>query len=266
MSTLASESQNNRAEADAKQSMVIAVSGATGLVGTAVCTAFGSSGNRVLRLVRRPSTRSVDEIYWNPEDDIENTAPLQKLNAIVQLAGENIADGRWSTEKKLRVRNSRVQGTRTLCEQIGKMERPPQVLVCASAIGCYGDRDDVKLTEESEPGAGFLADVCREWEAATEPAIDRGVRVVNLRIGVVLSQNGGALAELLTPFRMALGGRVGSGQLPKRPPSQVPRVAHGNVRRCSRLGFPAENTGHEPISGRRNCRHETVLRQRQLHR
>jgi uncharacterized protein (TIGR01777 family) len=212
MVTLASESQNNGAEAETKQSMVVAVTGATGLVGSAVCKAFGAAGDRIMRLGRSPSIGSIDEILWNPEDGISNTARLERTDTIVHLAGESIANGRWTSNKKERIHNSRVRGTHKLCEQIAEMERPPQVLVCASAIGYYGDRGNVELTEQSEPGSGFLADVCREWEAATQPASDRGVRVVNLRIGVVLSRKGGALAQMLTPFRMGVGGRIGSGR------------------------------------------------------
>jgi uncharacterized protein len=212
MVRLASESQTNGVEKEAKQSMAIAVSGASGLVGSAVCHAFGAAGDRIMRLGRSPSMESTDEILWNPEDGISNTARLERTDAIVHLAGESIANGRWTSNKKDRIRNSRVRGTHKLCEQIAEMERPPQVLVCASAIGYYGDRGNAELTEESEPGSGFLAEVCREWEAAVQPASDRGVRVVNLRIGVVLSRKGGALAQMLTPFRMGVGGRIGSGQ------------------------------------------------------
>lgn len=212
MATLASDSKNVGAPTDAEPPMVVAVSGASGLVGSAISHAFGASGNRVLRLVRHPSGEAMDEICWNPNEGIENLAHLENVDALVHLAGENIASGRWTSNKKQRIRQSRVQGTHNLCEQIVEMERPPRVLVCASAIGYYGDRGNEKLTEESKPGTGFLADVCREWEAATQSASNRGVRVINLRIGVVLSRKGGALAHMLTPFQIGFGGRIGSGQ------------------------------------------------------
>jgi uncharacterized protein (TIGR01777 family) len=130
----------------------------------------------------------------------------------VHLAGENIAKGRWNARKKARIRDSRVNGTRLLSEALTRLSKPPAVMVCASAIGYYGDRGDEVLREESASGSGFLAEVCRQWEAAAEPARKRGIRVVHLRIGVVLSPEGGALAQMLFPFRMGLGGKLGSGR------------------------------------------------------
>jgi len=129
---------------------------------------------------------------------------------VVHLAGESIA-GRWTVAKKTRIRDSRVQGTSTLAAALARTGRPPKVMVCASAIGIYGDRGDEVLREESAPGSDFLAEVSQQWEAATEPAARAGVRVVSLRIGVVLSRRGGALGRMLTPFRMGAGGRIGSG-------------------------------------------------------
>jgi hypothetical protein len=131
---------------------------------------------------------------------------------VVHLAGENIASGRWNAVRKARIRESRVRGTQLLCEALSHAAKPPGVLVSASAIGIYGDRGDELLTEASPPGRGFLPEVCAAWEAATEPARARGIRVVNLRIGVVLSRNGGALASMLTPFKLGLGGVIGSGR------------------------------------------------------
>jgi uncharacterized protein (TIGR01777 family) len=137
---------------------------------------------------------------------------LEGLDAVVHLAGENIADGRWTDEKKRRIRESRVQGTRALCEALAQLENKPKVLVCASAIGYYGDRGETLVDENSSAGGGFLSDVCQEWEQATEPARKAGIRVVNLRIGVVLSPKGGALAKMLLPFQMGAGGNLGSGK------------------------------------------------------
>jgi uncharacterized protein (TIGR01777 family) len=137
---------------------------------------------------------------------------MEGLDAVVHLAGENIATGRWNAAKKARIRDSRVQGTRLLCEALAQLVHPPRVLISTSAIGYYGDRGAHTLRENSAPGRGFLAEVCQAWEAATAPAVQRGLRVVLLRLGMVLSPTGGALARMLTPFRLGLGGVVGSGQ------------------------------------------------------
>jgi uncharacterized protein (TIGR01777 family) len=134
-----------------------------------------------------------------------------KVDAVVHLAGESIAEGRWNEAKKSRIRDSRVLGTRALCEAMASMAEKPKVIVCASAIGYYGDRGDVVLTESASPGEGFLPEVCREWEDAAEPARAANIRVVNLRIGVVLAKDGGALSKMLLPFRLGLGGRIGDG-------------------------------------------------------
>ena len=132
--------------------------------------------------------------------------------AVVHLAGENIAAGRWTPARKAEIRRSRVDGTRNLCEVLARLPHPPKVLVSASAIGLYGDRGAEILTEESAAGTGFLAEVCREWEAAAAPAARVGIRVVNLRFGMVLSPTGGALKKMLLPFKLGMGGRIGSGE------------------------------------------------------
>jgi hypothetical protein len=131
---------------------------------------------------------------------------------VVHLAGENIASGRWNAARKARIRDSRVEGTALLARTLAELENPPSVLVCASAIGYYGDRGDEVLTEDSIPADDFLGTVCREWEAASAPAAEAGIRVVSLRFGVILARSGGALAKMLTPFKMGAGGKVGSGQ------------------------------------------------------
>jgi hypothetical protein len=133
------------------------------------------------------------------------------MDAIVHLAGENIAGGRWTAARKARIRDSRVIGTRTLCETLARLSQPPKVLVSASAIGYYGDRGAEPLWENSTFGTGFLADVCRAWEEATQPAVQKGIRVVLLRLGIVLSPAGGALAKMLLPFKLGLGGVLGRG-------------------------------------------------------
>lgn len=137
---------------------------------------------------------------------------LNGVDAVVHLAGENIASGRWTKAKKERIRDSRVNGTRNLCESLSLLPEPPRVLVCASAIGYYGDRGEIALTEADQPGRGFLPEVCTAWERATKPATDEGIRVVNLRIGIVLTPEGGALQQMLLPFQLGLGGKVGNGR------------------------------------------------------
>jgi hypothetical protein len=191
--------------------MNILVTGSTGLVGSALVSSLTASGHKVIRLTRsRPAGQ--DQVQWNPESGSIDTAGLEGLDGVVHLAGESIASGRWTAEKKARIRDSRVKGTRFLCATLAGLAQPPKVLVAASAIGYYGDRGDEILREESPPGSNFLAGVGREWEAATEPAAQKGIRGVNLRIGVVLSTAGGALARMLFPFQMGLGGEIGSGK------------------------------------------------------
>ncbi|MCK6459109.1 MAG: TIGR01777 family oxidoreductase [Planctomycetes bacterium] len=176
----------------------VAVTGATGLVGSALVPFLSTGGHEPVAVPR--------------DGGAFDLRRLEGADAVVHLAGENIASGRWTPERKERIRRSRVEGTRRVAERIAGMERPPRVLVCASAIGLYGDRGDEELDERSAPGRGFLADVCREWEAAADPARIRGTRVVHLRLGIVLSPRGGALRRMLAPFRMGLGGRIGSGR------------------------------------------------------
>jgi uncharacterized protein (TIGR01777 family) len=163
----------------------------------------------VLRLVRRPP-RGAGEVEWNPEGRTD-AAALEGVDAVVNLAGENVGE-RWTAERKRRIRESRVDGTRRLAEALAGLSRRPKVLVNASGVGIYGDRGDERLDEMSSHGDDFLARVVRDWEAAAEPARDAGVRVVLLRLGVVLSARGGALATMLPPFRLGAGGTMGSGR------------------------------------------------------
>jgi uncharacterized protein len=191
--------------------MKILISGSHGLVGSALAKALQQSGYQVLVLVRGKAT-SANEIEWDPKRGLLSLHSVEGLDAVVHLAGEAIAEGRWSDEKKQRIRESRVQGTRLLAEKLAETASPPGVFVGASAIGFYGDRGDELLTEQSAAGTGFLADVCVEWERATEAAQTRGIRTVLARFGVILSTDGGALAKMLPPFRMGVGGRVGDGK------------------------------------------------------
>src|SRR5258708_24379280 len=180
--------------------MKILVSGSTGLVGSALVPFLAQQGNDVSRLVR---VKDLPGVYWNPAGGLISSTPFEGFDAVVHLAGENIASGRWTDEKKKLIRDSRVRGTQLLAEALARAKQPPQVLVCASAIGYYGDRGKELLRENSAAGSGFLADVCRAWEAATAPATQKGIRVVNLRFGMILSSTGGALKMMLPPFTMA---------------------------------------------------------------
>lgn len=190
--------------------MRIAISGSTGLVGSALADTLKAEGAQIINLVRNDP--EAGDILWDPLASSFDAAPLADCEAIVHLAGENIASGRWTAEKKQRIRESRVHSTRLLAEGLAAAAQKPKVLVTASAIGYYGNAGDLLLDEQSSAGKDFLADVCQAWEAATEPALNAGIRVVHLRIGVVLTDKGGALAKMLTPFRLGLGGRVGSGK------------------------------------------------------
>jgi uncharacterized protein len=190
----------------------IAVSGASGLIGTALVPLLTDEGHRVRRLVRGSPNTDVGELHFSAGSSRIDPPAFERLDAVVHLAGENIASARWTPQRKERIRASRVEGTRALCELLARLEHPPKVLVCASAIGIYGHRPGEVLDETSVPGCGFLADVCREWEAATAPAKDRGIRVVATRFGMVLDERGGALASMLLPFRFGLGGRIGDGR------------------------------------------------------
>ncbi|MCZ6632501.1 MAG: TIGR01777 family oxidoreductase [bacterium] len=188
--------------------MKILVTGSSGLVGSALSPVLVEKGHAVSRLGR---SASQTDFSWDPEQGVLDEAALEGVEAVVHLAGENIAEGRWTAQKKQRIRDSRVKSTQLLSEKLAGLEQPPSVLLCASAIGFYGDRGDEFLREDSEPGSGFLPDVCQEWEGATQPAREKGIRVVNLRIGIVLSLAGGALAKMLFPFKMGVGGKIGSG-------------------------------------------------------
>ncbi len=187
------------------------ISGASGLLGRGLLKFLTSRGHVLLRLVRE-APRSDMEIAWDPlHGELEPTA-LEGVHAVVHLAGANIAERRWSEARKRVLLESREHGTRLLCETLARTRKPPEVLIAASAVGYYGDRGEEWLDEQSESGHGFLPELCRAWEAATEPARTAGICVVNLRLGVVLAAQGGALARMLTPFRLGVGGVLGSGR------------------------------------------------------
>jgi uncharacterized protein len=184
------------------------VSGTSGPIGKALLPTLQKRG-RTTRLVRGAVTGD-DQIRWDPARPVP-PEQLEGFSAVIHLAGETIA-GRWNSAKKARIRDSRLQGTKNLAEALAKTSSPPGVFVCASAIGYYGNRGDEILREESAPGVDFLAEVCREWEAATQPTAQAGIRTVNTRFGVILSRDGGALPKMLPPFRMGVGGRIGDGR------------------------------------------------------
>ena len=187
----------------------VLVTGASGPIGTALLTSFEPQPIQAVRLVRTRASNAA-QISWNPLAPLAPTA-VSGFDAVVHLAGESIV-GRWTEAKKKAIRESRVQGTRNLAAALAQSEVKPRVFVCASAVGFYGNRGDEVLREDSPTGQGFLAEVCREWEDASRIASEAGIRTVNIRIGLVLSVRGGALPNMLRPFKLGLGGRVGSGQ------------------------------------------------------
>ena len=191
--------------------MDVAITGASGLIGTALVAALGRAGHRPIRLVRGAAT-GTDQIAWDPANGTIDAASLDGVDAIVNLAGAGIGDHRWTDEYKRTLVDSRVKGTDLLAQTIAAMRKKPSVLLSGSAIGFYGDRGDEELTEESLGAHDFLADLCQQWEAATAPAAAAGVRVAHLRTGIVLSSRGGALKKQLPLFKLGVGGRMGSGK------------------------------------------------------
>jgi uncharacterized protein len=190
--------------------MHILLTGSTGLIGSALAAHLGGN-HRIVRLVRHPKP-GMNAIPWDPDSGTLDTQALEGVDAVIHLAGESIASGRWTAAKKRRIWESRVKGTQLLAREVSRLFDPPKILVSVSATGYYGDRGEEPLEEDSEAGTGFLASLCREWEAAMQPAIIRGIRVVIPRLGMVLSPQGGALDRLLPVFRAGVGGRIGSGR------------------------------------------------------
>ena len=192
--------------------MNVLVTGSSGLVGSALVTQLESDGHTVARLVRSRRGGGEAQVLWDPQAGTIDSASLEGLDAVVHLAGESIAGGRWTAARKARILESRVKGTSLLAETLAGLRERPKVLVSASAVGYYGDRGEEALREENASGSGFLAGVCRQWEAAAAPAAQSGIRVVHPRFAMILSTAGGALQRLLLPFRLGLGGRLGSGR------------------------------------------------------
>lgn len=192
--------------------MKILITGSSGLIGSALVPFLRKRGHQVKKLTRKAGALSDDELAWDPSQPVAYRSEFEGYDAVINLAGESIASGRWTEEKKRKIRDSRVHGTRVLCETLGLLKTPPKVLINGSAMGYYGDQEEAVLTEESRAGTTFLAQVCRDWENATAPAKQKGMRVVCLRTGMVLSKQGGALAKMLGPFKLGLGGVLGSGK------------------------------------------------------
>lgn len=191
--------------------MKVLISGSSGLIGTALVRSLESSGHGVTRLVRPGSASVPDAIPWDPASGSLDARRLEGFDAAIHLSGENVASGRWSAEQKSRIRDSRVKSTELLANALAGLNSPPRVFACASATGYYGDRGDEILVEDAEPGSDFLAGVGVEWENATAPASEAGIRVANMRISVVLTAAGGMVATVGPIFRLGIGGRLGSG-------------------------------------------------------
>jgi uncharacterized protein (TIGR01777 family) len=188
----------------------ILISGASGLIGSALVPALERAGHRVRRLVRRDAS-SGTEVSWNPAHREMNSGALEDVDVVINLTGETVGQ-RWTSARRRRIRASRVDATGTLVAAIGKAKRKPATLINASAVGYYGDRGDTLLDEQESPGHGFLAEVCQQWERAAAVAAEPGTRVVRMRTGLVLAKEGGALQRMLPPFRAGIGGRLGDGQ------------------------------------------------------
>ncbi|MFN0195958.1 MAG: TIGR01777 family oxidoreductase [Planctomycetaceae bacterium] len=210
--SLSGDVSNDSLPNSTRSIMRILLSGATGLIGSTLRPMLTTGGHTVIPLTRSRQTVHGDAVVWDPQNRSVDRSQLEGFDAVIHLAGENIGTKRWTPKQKEIIKNSRVVGTRFLCEQLAQLDRPPKVLVCASAIGYYGDRGDELLDEQNPPADDFLARVCREWETVTEPARQKNIRVINLRTGVVLSPRGGALHKMLTPFKLGFGGVVGSGR------------------------------------------------------
>lgn len=228
--------------------MKVLISGASGLIGSGLTSRSRIEGNEVVRLVRHPP-QAEGEVFWNPTSGSIDAIGMEGMDAVVHLAGENIAGGRWTEKRKQRFRESRVGGTELLCRALAQLAVPPRVLVCASAIGYYGHCGDRLLNEEDGAGEGFLAGLVRDWEGATEVLAEKRMRVVLARFGVVLSAEGGALAKSLLPFRLGLGGKIGDGRQYMSwiaLEDVVGAVCH--ALKCEEMVGPMNVVGPEPVT------------------
>jgi uncharacterized protein (TIGR01777 family) len=192
--------------------MKIAISGASGLIGTALTRVFRSEGHTVLHLVRTRARVSSTEIRWDPLSAQMDVSAMEGMDAVIHLSGANISDGRWTPARKAVLRSSRLDSTRVLVDSLARLRQKPRVFVSASAVGYYGNRGDEILTESTAPGSDFLSLLARDWEAEAIRAAQSGIRTVILRFGVILSAQGGALPQMIRPFKLGVGGRLGSGR------------------------------------------------------
>jgi hypothetical protein len=229
----------------------IAITGASGLVGPQLKAFLTTGGHEVWQLVRRGADASKSEIAWDPAARRIDAAALEGFDAVIHLSGENLATGRWTAERKRRFRDSRVQSTELLSRTLAGLRLPPRVLVSASAIGFYGERGDLTVTESSPPGQGFLPDLCEAWEHANASASAAGIRVANLRIGVVIAAQGGALPKMLGPFKLGAGGVIGNGrqQISWISLDDVIGAAHACLFRDTLAG-PVNAVGPDPVTNR----------------
>jgi len=189
--------------------MNILISGASGFIGRHLSNFLSGQGYKVFSLQRKEPSNPP---YWNIDKNVVDLGKCNQIDVVIHLAGENIASGRWTKKKKEKIESSRIKGTKLLCEYVSSLKNKPKLLISASAIGFYGDRGEETLTEDSPKGTGFLADVCKKWEKETRIALNSGIRVVNMRFGMVLSPYCGALKKMLIPFRLGLGGVIGTGK------------------------------------------------------
>lgn len=192
--------------------MKVLVTGASGLIGSSLCPLLNTSGHTVLRLTRRKTSVSLNEIEWNPASGTLDHTLLEDLDAVIHLAGENIGGGLWTRGRKRSIRDSRITNTQLLVDTFRQLKNPPGIFLCASATGYYGSRGSELLDETSTPGGGFLAALCQDWERTAADVLSDGIRVIHLRFGIILSRNGGMLQKLLTPYRLGLGGKIGDGR------------------------------------------------------
>lgn len=192
--------------------MNILISGSSGFVGKYLTKFLEEKGHNIFKLVRKASEVNNKNIFWNIEEEYIDKDKLENIDAVIHLAGESISGGRWTNQKKKKILESRVLGTRLISKAISELNNKPKVFISASAIGYYGNRNNETLDEKSSKGQGFLSDVCNKWEEETKPAKDSNIRTVNIRIGIVLSQDGGALEKMLLPFKMGVGGILGDGK------------------------------------------------------
>ncbi|MFA9430044.1 TIGR01777 family oxidoreductase [Egicoccus sp. AB-alg2] len=228
--------------------MRIAITGATGLIGQTLTDELRADGHQVVRVTRSRAHAGADDVVWDPAAGTIDAARLEGLDGVVHLAGEPIGAARWSEDTKRRIRDSRVQGTDLLARTLAGLDRPPAVLVSGSAVGYYGDRGDEILTEDAAPGDDFLARVCVAWEAAADPARAAGIRVVHPRTGVVIAADGPLIDKIELPFKLGIGGKVGSGR------QYVPWISLTDHVRALRfllereLAGPVNLTGPEPVT------------------